>query len=176
MLHLFDRTDKNITLVSKKCIMLRFRCSLLAINRKHCPDKARPERLWMQSKKDNDGVLCSKWDSVCFVLLANTFRPRHMSAWCVISQNSVLTQSPGDPDLRAPRCLTTVAMLIHKAAAAVLFNWPLCPTSRPVHVPNSKTSCTLNMVTKHQWAKLMHCRHDCNCPATLTSWCSKLQL
>ena len=138
MLHLFDRTDKNITLVSKKCITLRFRCSLLAINRKHCPDKARPERLWMQSKKDNDGVLCSKWDSVCFVLLANTFRPRHMSAWCVISQNSVLTQSPGDPDLRA-RCLTTVAMLIHKAAAAVLFNWPLCPTSRPVHVPNIQT-------------------------------------
>jgi len=45
MLHLFDRTDKNITLVSKKCIILRFRCSLLAINRKHCSNKARPERL-----------------------------------------------------------------------------------------------------------------------------------
>ena len=27
----------------------------------------------MQSKKDNNGVLCSKWDSVCFVLLANTW-------------------------------------------------------------------------------------------------------
>jgi len=50
MLHLFDIVDRNMTLVSKRCMIMKFRCSLLAKSRQHWLGNTRPKRLWMQFK------------------------------------------------------------------------------------------------------------------------------
>ena len=77
LFHLFDKTDKNMTLVSKNSEIMRFKRSLLATSRKHCSSNARPdpERLYRCGCNPKLTMWCpmQQVGQCLLVLLANTF-------------------------------------------------------------------------------------------------------